>query len=83
MRQFRGCKKWEIPHGSRAFPERSLWKRKETIYGIMTKLCHYEILYSAAVASRNISRIGDNGFRRLVSLGTFYSTWFNGGVKSG
>ena len=36
-----------------------------------------------AVASRKIPRNGDNGFRRLVSLGTFCSTWFNGGAKSG
>ena len=36
-----------------------------------------------AVAGKRIPRNGDNGFRRLVSLGTFCSTWYNGGAKSG
>ena len=36
-----------------------------------------------AVAGKRIPINGDNGFRRLVSLGTFCSTWYNGGAKSG
>ena len=30
-----------------------------------------------------VAGTGDNGFRRMVSLGTFCSTWYNGGAKSG
>ena len=68
-----------IPHGNRAFPENSLWEEQRTY------IWNYDGIVSVG-NPRKVQAVagkGDNGFRRLVSLGTFCSTWYNGGAKSG